>query len=147
MKRFSSLSAGFTLTESVVAITLCALVLAGAYPLLTSTTRKLYQARDHYAATTICMAQIERARDIPYEQLATALGRDNRVRVNEMGAIDPTGRFRRTTSVAENSPDPGVTAVTVVTDIMDRQTGTFLVENESMSYVFTEYLQPMDDAP
>lgn len=144
MKRLSCPRAGFTLTESVVAITLCAMVLAAAYPLLTSTTRKLYQARDHYAATTICLAQIERARDIPYEQLGNALGRDNKVRVNEMGATDPNGRFRRTTTVAVDSPDPGVTAVTVITDIMDRRSGVFAEEHESMSYLFTEYLKPLD---
>jgi prepilin-type N-terminal cleavage/methylation domain-containing protein len=144
MKRLFSLRSGFTLTESVVAIALCAMVLAGAYPLLTSTTRKLYQARDHYAATTICLAQIERARDIPYEQLGTAFGRDSQVRVNELGSTDPNGRFRRTTSVAVDTPDPGVTSVTVITDIMDRNSGTFLVERETMSYLFTEYLKPVD---
>ncbi len=136
---------GFTLVEAVIAFAVCALILAGAYPLLTSTTRKLYQARDHYAATTICLAQIERARDIPYEQLGSALGRDNQVRVNEMGANDSQGRFRRTTSVRVDYPDSGLTSVSVTTDIMNRKTGAFTNELETMSYLFTAYLKPVGE--
>ncbi|MFO7534626.1 MAG: prepilin-type N-terminal cleavage/methylation domain-containing protein [Kiritimatiellia bacterium] len=136
---------GFSLTECVIAIFLTAMVLAAAYPLLTSTTRKLHQARDHYAATTICLAQIERARDIPYDQLGNSFGEENAVRINEMGANDPEGRFRRTTAVQVNSPDEGVTLVQVTVDIMDRKSGTFLVENETMSYLFTSYLNPLED--
>lgn len=139
------LKSGFSLTECVIAVSLIALILAAAYPLLTSTTRKLYQARDHYTATTICLAQIERARDIPYDQLGSALGKDTRVRVNEMGANDPLGRFQRTTTVQVNTPDEGVTSVVVTTDIMDRKKGTFLVEKESMSYLFTSYLKPLEN--
>jgi type II secretory pathway pseudopilin PulG len=138
-------ASGFTIVEAVIAVSICAVVLAGAYPLLTTTTRKLYQARDHYAATTICLAQIERARDIPYEQLGTALGRDNQVRVNEMGANDPAGRFRRTTSVRVDHPDPGLTFVTVTTDIMNRKTGIFAEEQEALSYLFTAYLKPVEN--
>lgn len=134
---------GFTLTEAVIAVFLTALVMASAYPLLTSTTRKLHQARDHYAATTICLAQIERARDIPYEQLGSSLGKDNKVRVNDLGANDPLGAFRRTTSVAVNAPDPGVTTVSVITEIADRRTRQFLGEKETVSYMFTDYLKPV----
>jgi type II secretory pathway pseudopilin PulG len=136
---------GFTIVEAVVAIGVTGMVFAGAYPLLTSTTRKLYQARDHYAATTICMAQIERARDIPYEQLGSSLGKDAKVRVNELGANDSLGRFRRTTLVQVDYPDPGLTSVTVTTDIMNRRTGEFTSENETMSYLFTGYLKPVDN--
>jgi hypothetical protein len=136
---------GFTIVEAVVAIGVTVMVFAGAYPLLTSTTRKLYQARDHYAATTICMAQIERARDIPYEQLGSSLGKDAKVRVNELGANDSLGRFRRTTLVQVDYPDPGLTSVTVTTDIMNRRTGEFTSENETMSYLFTGYLKPVDN--
>ncbi len=136
---------GFSLTECVIAIFLTALVLAAAYPLLTSTTRKLHQARDHYAATTICLAQIERARDIPYDQLGSALGKDNAVRINESGSNDPDGRFRRTTAVQVNTPDEGVTLVVVTVDIMDRKSGSFMVENEAMSYLFTSYLKPLEN--
>lgn len=131
---------GFSLTESVIALVIVALVLAGSYPLMTSTTRKLYQARDHYVATTICLAQIERARDMPYDQLHSALSNDSQVRVNETGSTDPTGRFRRTTTVMVNSPDSGLTLVTVTTEMMNRRTGLFSGEIESMSYIFTSYL-------
>jgi len=132
------------LLEAMIALFLSALILAAAYPLLTQTTRKLYQARDHYAATTICLAQIERARDIPYSQLADSLGKDNRVRVNEMGANDPDGRFLRTTTVSADTPDEGVTTVTVTTEMMDRATGQFSGEKETISYMFTDYLKPVD---
>lgn len=142
---FKKKSAGLTLVEAMISISISAMVFAGAYPLLISTTRKLYQARDHYAATTICLAQIERARDIPYDQLGAALGRDNQVRVNELGAIDPQGRFRRTTSVRVNEPDQGLTSVIVTTDILDRKSGQFKTERETMSYLFTAYLKPVEN--
>lgn len=145
MEKSADKPRGFTLTEAVISLFLTALVMAAAYPLLTSTTRKLHQARDHYAATTICLAQVERARDIPYEQLGSSLGKDNKVRVNDQGANDPLGRFRRTTSVAVNSPDEGVTTVNVTTEIMDRKTGGFTGEKETIAYMFTAYLKPVEE--
>lgn len=135
---------GFTITEAMIAIVMTTIVLAAAVPLLTSTTRKLYQSRDHYVATTICLAQLERVRDIPYSQLGQTLGGEVNVRVNATGAQDPDGRFRRTTSVAVDAPDAGVTTVTVAVDIMNRRTGQFDGERETMSYIYTEYLKMLE---
>lgn len=135
---------GFTITETIVAITLSAMVLVASYPLLTSTTRKLYQARDHYTATTLCLAAIERGRELPYEQTGVLLGKDDKVRIDETGANNAQGRFQRTTSVTVDSPDVGVTTFMVTVEIMDRNTGTFKGEKETLSYMFTAYLKPTE---
>jgi prepilin-type N-terminal cleavage/methylation domain-containing protein len=144
MITYANYRRGFTITETIVAIALSAMVLVASYPLLTSTTRKLYQARDHYTAATLCMAAIERGREIPYDQVATLLGKDDKVRIDITGANSAEGRFRRTTTVAFNSPDPGVTTFTVTVEILDRSTGTFKGEKETISYIFTAYLQPTE---
>jgi len=135
---------GFTITEAMVAILLTVLILSAAIPLLSSTMRKLYLARDHYVATTLCLAQLERLRDVPYDQLVIVLGGEENVRINAQGALDQEGRFRRTTRAQRDSPDPGLTLVTVTVEIMDRRTGRFEGEQETMSYLFTEYLKPVE---
>lgn len=136
---------GFTVTETVVAVVVITGVLIAAFPLLHTATRRLYQAQDHYKATTICLAQIERARDIPYDQLGAALGRDNQVRVNDMGANDPEGRFRRTSTIQLDHPQEGLVTLHIKTEIMDRRSHTFKGEHEELSYIFTAYLKPVSD--
>ncbi len=135
---------GFTITEALVAIVLTVLVLAAAIPLLSATMRKLHRARDHYVAATICLAQLERLRDVPYAQLPVVLTSEENVRINEQGMLDQEGRFRRTTTAQINNPESGLTLVTVTVEILDRRTGEFRGELETMSYLFTEYLKPQE---
>jgi len=54
---------GFTITEALVVIVLTALVLSAAIPLVSSTARKLYRARDHYVATMLALAHLDRNED------------------------------------------------------------------------------------
>lgn len=135
---------GFTITEALVAIVLTALVLSAAIPLVSSTARKLYRARDHYVATMLALAHLERLRDVPYDQLPRVLTSEEHVRINDQGAPDQEGRFRRTTTALPDHPETGVTMVTVTVEIMDRKTGRFEGEQETMSYLFTEYLKPLE---
>ncbi len=60
---------GLTIIEMVVASLLLGLVLMGAYAMVTQATLMMRQARNHYVASTLCLARLERARDFEYSLL------------------------------------------------------------------------------
>lgn len=135
---------GFGFIEVVFAVAILAVALAGAYTMVVQCKRMLLLARDHYVATTLCLARIERARDVDYPLLV--LMRENRpgTVVNQEGVPDDEGNFRRTTAV---QPDPmkGITTMKVTVTIRNRKTGRFDVANkEEISNHYTEYLTAGD---
>ena len=124
----------------VFAVALLALTLVGAYLMITQNSRLLLSARDHYVATTLCLARIERARNVEYTLLPLLAEGAPGIRVNQDGAPDANGNFRRQTLVTTDSPDTGATTIDVVVSIINRRSGTFGTEQETMSCVYTSYI-------
>jgi Tfp pilus assembly protein PilV len=129
---------GFTLIEAVVSAVLLALVIAGSYTLLVRSAALIRGARNHYIAMNISKARVERARGFKYDQLSL-LTETNMV-VNDDGSPLSSGDFRRTTLIDTNY-QPGLSLMTVVTEIKDLRTRGFRGENESAAALFTEYLK------
>ncbi len=145
---------GFTVAESLVAMALLAIIMMAILPFIDQVVSRFQMARDHYVATTLCQGRIERARTEPYEQLED--WEETEVLVDDFGnPTAPGGRFRRTTLVFRDTPEPGVTRMTVRVDICSCsrlgwrkvlhpiRSGPFACrftqENEQMNYLFTEY--------
>lgn len=134
--------AGISVVEVFFAILLLAVALSGAYLMVTQCTRLLLAARDHYVATTLCLARIERARNVDYPLLDLLEEGPPGLLVNQDGAPDETGLFRRQSSVLINSPAAGTTTLEVTVFVRNRRTGEFGQACERMSCIFTKYLNP-----
>jgi len=147
---------GMTVLELMVAMALLITVMAAAFPMVDQMLSRFQMARDHYVAASLCQARIERARGLPYSDLA--LYREVNAQVDDFGnASVPGGRFRRTTQVLVDTPVSGVTTMTVRTDIcicsrwgwrkmFHPLTGTtykcrFTEEHEQMVFLYTDYLK------
>ncbi len=126
---------GFTLVEVMVALVLVVLVLAGAYGLVVQAEMLSTVARNHYVAIAIGKNRLERARNFQYASLSLLTESD--VQVDDNGAPDTTGRFKRTTAVNTNYA-AGLTEVVVTVKIKNVQTGTFGSELERISTLFTD---------
>ena len=145
---------GMTLLELLVAMSLFAVIMTAAFPLVDQMTTRFQMARDHYVAATICQARIERARGVPFDELPLLV--ESGSLVDDYGNnASPDGRFRRTTSVVTNSPVAGMTQMTLRTQICicsrwgwrkcmhplrtRAYTCRFTDEAEEMSFLFTIY--------
>jgi type II secretory pathway pseudopilin PulG len=147
---------GMTLLEMMVAGAIFMLVIASVFPLIDGMVGRFQMARDHYIATSICQSRIERARMIPYSDLGLFAEPMTRpTYLNDLGEIQPGGRFRRTTLVSTNTPSAGLATMKVTTHIcLCSRNGwrkqyhpirsrtfscKFTDEREELSYVFTYY--------
>jgi Tfp pilus assembly protein PilV len=143
-----------TLLELLIALTLFAVIMTAAFPLVDQMVTRFQMARDHYVAATVCQARIERARAVPYTDLR--LLEESKTLVDDFGNnASPNGRFRRSTGVLTDTPVEGMTTMTVRTDICictrwgwrkcmhpirtKKWTCRFTDEHEEMVYLFTEY--------
>ncbi|MDD5704282.1 MAG: prepilin-type N-terminal cleavage/methylation domain-containing protein [Kiritimatiellae bacterium] len=135
--------AGVSVLEVLISIVLLVLILAGAYMMVSQCAQLLLTGRDHYVATTLCLARIERARNVDYN-LLIMLNEKTPVIVDQDGNISPDGRFRRKTDVSANWPANGLTMVVVKVQIKNRRTNKFDAKNyETMSCYYTVYLTPV----
>lgn len=146
---------GMTVLEMTVALALLAIIMTAAMPMVDAMISRFQMARDHYVASTLCQGKIERARGVPYFDLA--LMAEDGALMDDFGNITPGGRFRRTTVVEPNEPEAGLTTMTVRTQICicsrwgwrkvfhPLTSGKFVCrftdEGEQMSFMFTEYLR------
>ena len=147
---------GMTVLELMVAMAVLVIVMSVALPLLDQMMSRFQMARDHYVAATICQGRLERARSVVYSDFDLLAEKD--LLVDDFGnPASPNGRFRRTTTVVRDSPDAGLTTITVRTDICIcsrwgwRKTFhpiksgdhicRFTDEHEQMKVYFTEYLK------
>ena len=145
---------GMTLLELLVAISVFAIIMTAAFPLIDQMMARFQMARDHYVAASICQARIERARAAPYTDLS--LMAESGARVDDFGnAAEPNGRFARTTTVTKDAPVAGMTTMRVQTQICicsrwgwrkhmhpirtTKYTCRFTEEQEAMTFYFTEY--------
>ncbi len=128
---------GFSLMESVISMTLLAIVIAGSYSLIVRSAEAIRSARNHYIAVNISKARVERARSFAYNELYMLS--ESRVLVDESGNPASAGWYRRTTTVNTNY-QPNLTQITVETEIRERKSNSFLGESETVSGLFTEYI-------
>jgi len=130
---------GFTLVEVMVASCILYLVFSGAYDLVNSALRISKLSRRHFVAMHMAHNRLERARNFAYVNLY--LMADNKVVLNDFGASDTNGQYRRTTTVVTNVPGfPNLSQVTVEVEIRDLQTGIFKGEKESVTTYLTLYV-------
>lgn len=152
----NSSNRGMTILELLVALGLFAVIMTAAFPLVDQMIARFQMSRDHYVAATICQARIERARGVPFADLA--LLQESNTLVDDYGNnASPNGRFRRSTGVLTDTPVAGMITMTVRTDICSctrwgwrkclhpmrtgKLTCRFTEEHEEMVYLFTEYKQ------
>ncbi len=139
-RRFPRGTAGISVIEVLFAVSLLAISLTGAYLMISQSSRLLLAARDHYVATTLCLARIERARNVDYSLLPLLAESAPGTRVDQDGVPDENGNFRRVTMVSTNSPSSGTTSIDVTVKIRDRFQGTFDTSHETMSCIYTDYI-------
>ena len=144
---------GMTLLELMIAMGLLTLIMAAALPFADQTTTRFQMARDHYVASTICQARIERARGVPFAELRLLAESDSQV--DDFGNLATDGRFMRTTTVVTNTPVAGMTQMSMKTQICicsrwgwrkcmhPMRSGNYICrftdEREEMAFLFTEY--------
>ncbi len=145
---------GMSIIETMIAVSILAMIMAAVFPLTDQTLGRIYMSRDHYVAATICQARIERARRVPYQDLSMMAEKDSLI--DDFGNLAvPDGRFRRTTTVQTDTPVEGMTQMTVITDICcctkwgwrrffhplktETRTCAFTGIQEKMTFLFTEY--------
>ena len=128
---------GTSLIETLIALMTVSLGLASAYPLVTQAGFAVRRGRDHYVATTIALATLERARNFDLG-LLSLLAESGRL-VDDQGLPDDNGQFRRTVTVLPDEPADGLTQVVVTVDIADRRRGGFRGEQQRATMAFTTY--------
>ncbi len=151
--RHGNRRSGFGLIELMFSMALLITVMVAAFLFLDHLMSRFQMARDHYVATTICQGRIERARAAPYSDLPL-LAEEEQL-VDDFGnSASPNGRFRRTTVVLADDPEPGLTTMRVRTDICSCsrlgwrtmfhpiRSGPHIChfgdDNEKMSFLFTD---------
>ncbi|MDA3923564.1 MAG: hypothetical protein PF904_02560 [Kiritimatiellae bacterium] len=102
---------GMTILELVIASMLLGLMLTCAFPLIDSMMGRIQVARDHYIATTLCQARIERARQMEYDDIILMAEKD--FLVDEYGNRAVNGRYKRTTIITPEKPEEGMTEMIV----------------------------------
>jgi len=145
---------GMTMLELLVAMGVLAVIMTAAFPLVDQMMTRFQMSRDHYVAATLCQARIERARGVPYANLP--LLAESQSLVDDFGNLAGTaGRFRRTTTVEQDAPVPGMTTLSMRVDIcictrwgwrkhlhpirQGKELCRFTDEHEEMKFLFTEY--------
>ncbi|MDD3545858.1 MAG: type II secretion system protein, partial [Kiritimatiellae bacterium] len=63
-------NSGMTVLEMTIATGILALVFSAAFPLVDAMVSRFQMARDHYVAASLCQGRIERARGVPYSDIA-----------------------------------------------------------------------------
>ncbi len=134
-----------SIIEVLLAIAILTVSLAGAYTMVVMCKRMLLSARDHYVATTLCLARVERARDIAYPLLGLLEEVAPGTVMDQDGAPDANGNYRRTTLIQANTPEEGVTRLEVTVVMRNRRTLQFNVhDQERMTCAYTTYLTTQD---
>lgn len=139
---------GFTLVETVVTITLIAMIMGSAIKLISVATKVTRAARNRYIAATIAKNRLERARNFQYGDLH--LMAENGVVVNENGVPNPNGWFKRYTAVNTNYVEAMsgsvVTKITVTIKMKNTFTGGYgtgdASADEVVESLFTDYYVP-----
>ena len=134
---------GITLVETVIALTLLALVLSGSYKIVVLSSSMNRSVRDHYVAVTLARSRIERAKNFAFVDLATL--EEDRVVVDYNGTPNTQGHYRRTTVVQQDASSPLVSDVEVTVEIRNSRTGWDNPKKEVITTKLTDYWVPDEE--
>jgi prepilin-type N-terminal cleavage/methylation domain-containing protein len=109
--RKSGSRSGFSLVEVMIAAAILLLVLGGFLAVFVSAMRTQVMASDYYSATCIARNRIQRARSLEFASLPLMV--ESNATVDADGDAGPTGKFRRTTTVAAAGSNACVITVSV----------------------------------
>jgi len=105
---------GFTFVEVVVAMFILAIGMVGVYRVMLMAMQSRQAAQFHYTAAVIANNRIEFAKNLPFGFLGLLVETD--VAVDDLGIIDASGNYRRSTVLETpylGDPDLARVAVTV----------------------------------
>lgn len=123
-----------TLIESLIAIFLLSLFVAGSVQVLNSVRRSADLSRMHFQALNMAKDRVERIRTFSFSQLGLAA--ESGVRLNQYGRIDAEGMFRRSTTVETQTN--GLKKIVVRVEILNPRSRKFDME-QSMSTLMADY--------
>lgn len=95
-------TAGFTLTELMVASLIFLMVSTAFTAAMLTALRTQYMATDYYASMCLARNRIQRARTLDFNSLQ--LLAETQLKVDSIGNPTPLGRYQRTTVVSNVSP-------------------------------------------
>lgn len=130
---------GLTLVESIVAICIFGIAIAGMCALVVSARELSNRARLHYTAINIAKNRLEKARTLNFSMLD--LFQENGVVVDYNGNPDSNGAFKRSTVISNVATN--LVEITITVDIRNRVTLEFAGENEILHSYLTEYVVPL----
>jgi len=129
---------GLTLVESIVAVCIFGIAIAGICALVVSARELNDRARLHYTAINIAKNRLEKARTLNFSTLS--LFQENGTIVDYNGNPDPNGAFRRTTVISNVATN--LVEIIITVDIRNRVTLGFTGEQETLRSYLTEYIVP-----
>jgi Tfp pilus assembly protein PilV len=132
---------GMTMLETVVAVLILAVFMAGVASLISQSGKVTDLGRAHYVAVTLCRNRLETARTLgtPSLNTLTNMWETNFV-CNANGGQDSDGMYMRITAITTNYLlCTNLTEVKVTVMIKDRKSLTFSNEYESVQSIFTGY--------
>ncbi|WP_372794649.1 hypothetical protein [Pontiella sp.] len=121
---------GTSLIETVVALSLLAVFIAGSCRTIVAHRKIVDKARAHYTAVNIAKNQVEQIRNtissVGYDQIYNNAEKDIQVAYN--GEVSDVGKFRRTTEVIQ--VDENLTEIVITVQIINRISLEFGTEKE-----------------
>lgn len=128
---------GVTLVETIVAVTILGFCITG-FALLVAMSKEISdQARNHYVAANLAKNRVESARILKFSQLIYL--KESQVIVNDSGLADPSGDFRRTTTVTPKSTN--LAEIVVFVAVRDRVSWKFGTEQEEVRSYVADFLE------
>ena len=126
---------GITLIESVIALFLFALFIAGACDVIVTMRQTGYRARVRYTAVNLAKNRLERVMAFTFSQVDQCAM--NKLVVDDGGSPDPNGDYQLSTTVALVSPV--LKKVTVHVDVRNHRTMQFDAEYQELVSYVTNY--------
>jgi prepilin-type N-terminal cleavage/methylation domain-containing protein len=102
---------GFTLVETMTALLIMAMAVAGLCSLALTSKQILDTSRDHYVAVNLAKNRIERVKTFAFDELD--LFGEAGTRLDSAGAPDPNGFYSRATSVTNITDNMKEVIVTI----------------------------------
>ena len=133
---------GYTYIEIVVALAILAVAMAGIYRVMIVSMETRQVSQNHYVGTIMANNQIERAKNLMFGDL-TSLAEVARP-VDELGASDSEGRYRRTTLIEPSwGGQSNLTRITVtVLPPAPNRSAASGADPVSVSTILYPYLDP-----
>ena len=127
---------GMTLTETLVALFVFAIVMAGLSGAVLQVRQMSDRARDHYTAVNLAKSRIEQGRRHGYGDLSLVV--ETGTVVDKSGLPDSGGRYRRTTTVSWLGDN--LAELTVQVKIKDRISLEFGDAQETVQTLVEDYM-------